>query len=62
MLDEVIRIVKVITYSLGHFPGLIEDWNWGERSLFYNPERQLPKCTYFLTFKERDGANAPEIP
>ena len=57
MSDEVISIEEVIAYSLGTFPGLIEDWNWGERSLFYNPDRQLPKGTYFLTFKERDGAN-----
>jgi hypothetical protein len=57
MSDEVISIEEVIAYSLEHFPGVIEDWNWGERSLFYNPERQLPKGTYFLTFKQRDGAN-----
>jgi hypothetical protein len=57
MSDKVISIEEVIAYSLDTFPGLIEDWNWGERSLFYNPERRLPKGTYFLTFKERDGAN-----
>jgi hypothetical protein len=57
MSDEVISIQEVIAYSLDTFPGLIEDRNWGERSLFYNPDRQLPKGTYFLTFKERDGAN-----
>ena len=57
MSDRVISIEEVIAYSLDTIPGLIEDWNWGERSLFYNPDRQLPKGTYFLTFKERDGAN-----
>ena len=57
MSDEVISIEEVIAYSLDTFPGLIEDRNWGERSLFYNPDRQLPKGTYFLTFKERDGAH-----
>jgi hypothetical protein len=57
MSDEVISIEEVIAYSLDTFPGLIEDWNWGERSLFYNLDRQLPKGTYLLTFKERDGAN-----
>ena len=62
MLDEVIRIEEVIAYSLDTFPSLIEDWNWGKRSLFYNPECHHPKGTYFLTFKERDGANAPKIP
>ena len=57
MSDEGVSIEEVIAYSLETFPGLIEDWNWGERSLFYNPERRLPKGTYFLTFKERDSAN-----
>jgi len=57
MSDEVISIEEVITYSLDTFPDLIEDWNWGERSLFYNPHRRLPKGTYFLTFKVKDGAN-----
>ena len=57
MSDDVISIEEVVGYSLDTFPGLIEDWNWGERSLFYNPDHQLPKGTYFLTFKERDGAN-----
>src|SRR5215218_5702858 len=57
MSDEVISIEEVIAYSLDTFPGLIEDWNWGERSVSYNPDHQLPKGTYFLTFKERDGAN-----
>ena len=57
MPDKVISIEEIIALSLVTFSGLIEDWNWGERSLFYNPHRQLPKGTYFLTFKERDGAN-----
>jgi hypothetical protein len=57
MSDEIISIEEVITYSLDTFPSLVEDWNWGERSLFYNPDHRLPKGTYFLTFKEKDGAN-----
>ncbi len=57
MSDEVVSIEEVIAYSLETFTGLIEAWNWGERSLFYNPERRLPKGTYFLIFKDRDGAN-----
>ena len=37
MPDEVISIEEVIAYSLNTLPDLIEDWNWGERSLFHNP-------------------------
>jgi hypothetical protein len=59
MSDEVISIEEVVAYSLDTFPGLIEDWHWGERSLFYNPDCRLPKGTYFLTFKERDGLTTP---
>ena len=57
MSDEIISIEEIIAYSLDTFPGLVEDWNWGEQSLFYNSGHRLPKGTYFLTFKERDGAN-----
>jgi hypothetical protein len=35
----------------------MDDSNWGERALFYNPNRTLPKGIYFLTFKEKDGTN-----
>ena len=55
MSDEVISIEEVIAYSLDTFAGLIADWNWGERSLFYNPHHQLPKGTYFLTLMVSKG-------
>ena len=53
MSDSVISIEEIIAYSQDTFTGVIEDRNWGERSLFYNPECRLPKGTYSLTFKER---------
>ncbi len=31
--------------------------SWGETSLFYNPNNQLPNGIYFCTLKEKDGAN-----
>lgn len=40
-----------------NYPDLNEDKNWGERGLFYNPERQFSKGAYVLTFKEKDGKN-----
>lgn len=39
------------------YPGSVLVTTWGERSVFYNPERALPKGVYFLTVKERDGPN-----
>lgn len=50
-------IDQIVEYALNAFPGVQDDCNWGERALFYNPSRQLPKGVYFLTFKEKDGAN-----
>jgi len=38
-------------------PGLVQNTNWGEVGLFYNPENKLKKGIYLLTIKERDGAN-----
>jgi Family of unknown function (DUF6194) len=37
--------------------GIVFDSNWGERALFYNPDRELKKGIYIATFKERDGQN-----
>ena len=52
-----LTIDQIVEYVQRSFPDVIDDFNWGERALFYNPKRQLPKGIYFLTFKEKDGAN-----
>jgi hypothetical protein len=52
-----LTIDQIVEYVQHSFADVIDDFNWGERALFYNPDRQLPKGIYFLTFKERDGAN-----
>ena len=48
---------EVIRYVLAAYPGVVPKRTWGERSLFYNPGGALPSGTYFLTVKEKDGAN-----
>lgn len=50
-------VENIISYVTSHYEGVIVDSNWGERGLFYNPERKLPKGIYILTFKEKDGPN-----
>jgi hypothetical protein len=50
MSEEIISIEEVIAYSLTTFPGLIEGWNWGERSLSH--ERRGPAYP-FLSVVER---------
>jgi hypothetical protein len=52
-----LSIDQIIEYAKEAFPGVVDDRNWGERALFYNPGQKLPKGIYFLTFKEKDGAN-----
>ncbi len=39
------------------FQGTILIEAWGETSLFYNPDRRLPRGVYFATVKQKDGAN-----
>ncbi|MDF1684197.1 MAG: DUF6194 family protein [Legionellaceae bacterium] len=48
-IDELIQRIQ-LKYTL-----LSENYNWGERGLFYNPENKFPKGAYVLTFKEKDG-------
>lgn len=50
-------IEDIISFCLSEFDGLVVDKNWGERGVFYNPDKRLPKGVYVLTFKEKDGAN-----
>lgn len=50
-----IKIDTIIEYVCTTHNDVIVNHNWGERGLFYNPARQLPKGVYLLTFKEKDG-------
>ena len=52
-----LKIEEIIDYTTSNYEGVVEDRNWGERGLFYNPEGKLPKGIYILTFKEKDGPN-----
>ena len=47
----------IISSVLERFSGATEIASWGERSVFHNPGGALPRGTYFLTIKERDGPN-----
>ena len=52
-----LSVEAIIERLSSRYEGLVEARNWGERGLFYNPGRVLPKGVYFLTFKEKDGPN-----
>ena len=47
----------IISSVLKRFSGAVEIASWGERSVFHNPGRALPRGTYFLTIKQHDGPN-----
>ena len=50
-------IKDVDTWIMTTFDGLAPGKSWGERSYFYNPDGRTARGTYFLTIKEKDGAN-----
>jgi hypothetical protein len=56
-MHDAMSIEYMFEYCLSSFEGLVEDKNWGERGIFYNPDDLLPKGVYVLTFKEKDGPN-----
>ena len=48
---------EIVSHLTSRFDGLVEKSSWGETSLFYNPEEELPRGAYFCTIKDHDGAN-----
>ena len=44
-------------YLLHNFHGITQIEAWGEKSFFYNPDREFSRGTYFCTLKEKDGEN-----
>ena len=51
---SLLKIEEIIEAVMSEHQGLVLDTNWGERGLFCNSDRSLPKGTYLMTFKERD--------
>ena len=47
----------VIDFITSQFDGVTPKASWGETSLFYNPQKQLPNGVYFCTIKEKNGDN-----
>lgn len=56
-MREVLTIDELAAAVLRLDAAIVDDSNWGERALFYNPGRQRAKGIYIATFKLRDGAN-----
>lgn len=48
---------EILNYCLENFEGTVLVNSWGERGVFYNPDRKLKRGVYILTIKEKDGDN-----
>jgi len=48
-------VEAIFEYMLETYSGTIQNTNWGERGIFYNPELLLKKGTYLLSAKEKQG-------
>lgn len=51
MADEILK------YCLENLEGTVLVNSWGEKGVFYNPEKKLKRGIYVLTIKEKDGDN-----
>ncbi|WP_435258273.1 DUF6194 family protein [Thioclava sp. FR2] len=56
-MKEEMTIDEIFAHVLRSCDGVIEDRNWGERGIFYNPGKVLPKSIYVLTIKDKDSPN-----
>lgn len=48
---------EIISYCLSTYQDVVLVDSWGERGIFYNPNRVLKRGVYVLTVKEKDGDN-----
>jgi len=48
---------EIIEYLLAEYGGTTVVSAWGESSIFYNPQKKLPRGVYFATVKEKNGDN-----
>ena len=48
---------EIISYCLSTYQDVVLVNSWGERGIFYNPNRVLKRGVYVFTLKEKDGEN-----
>lgn len=49
---KIVKIKEIIECTTSKYEGIVINRNWGEKGLFFNPGKKLPKGVYILTFKE----------
>lgn len=57
MHQKTLSVKDIKNEILNRYDGLLPQETWGETSFFYNPGNILPRGTYFMTIKEKDGQN-----
>ncbi len=48
---------EILNYCLENLEGTVFVNSWGEKGVFYNPDKILKRGIYILTIKEKDGDN-----
>lgn len=48
---------EILEYCIENLPGTVEVESWGEKGIYYNPDKILKRGVYILTIKENDGEN-----
>lgn len=48
---------EIISYCLSTYQDVVLVDSWGERGIFYNPNKVLKRGVYVFTLKEKDGDN-----
>lgn len=48
---------EILNYCLENLKGTVFVNSWGEKGVFYNPDKSLKRGIYILTIKEKDGEN-----
>ncbi len=56
-VEKCLSLDRVVRAILDSYDGVVPVQSWGETSLFYNPDRVLPRGAYFCTLKDHDGDN-----
>jgi|GEM_PF-149264 len=52
-----LQIDEIIEYVTSNHEGIVIDYNWGDRGMFYNPGNRLPRGIHIMTFKVKDSRN-----
>lgn len=56
-MNKNITSEQILTYCLDNLDGTVLVESWGEKGIFYNPNKTLKRGVYVLTVKEKDGDN-----